>query len=372
MNDPELRAAFARLDAALAEARAALEKPEPEQEQEQEQPSVEVGGVRFRGIVHLRKWVRPDGSLGAYCTGYGLSGEAWRRYVDATPFSIWQAAVAAGVPCPGLPSIELTLNIGDTWRMFAVTELSVSASGNTSIRCLGGRPQYAIDAAIDTTMYVTESPAAIRAACAEKGVPCPEGEKPETVDIISANTGGIVHLHDLRPIEALIDPEHGPCLRVNGYETKAPISDIRAQAAEAGIELPEVTVVLDGNGWKSIEKVTCRTPEGKLRTVVYGDGGDAYVDLAPAQVVALCKLAGWPKPEVRMVCTLCSGDPCPIDPTLVRGVYGMKTVADAAGFVRARHTCVQIGETVMPDFNAEVREPVAVVQRMIDACKEGE
>jgi len=131
--------------------------------------------------------------------------------------------------------------------------------------------------------------------------------------------------------------------------------------------LPPVTVVLDGNGWKSIEKVTCRTPEGKLRTVVYGDGGDAYVDLAPAHVLALCKLAGWPKPEVRCEFHYCDGTVCEVDPADVRTATLLRR--DTA---KSKHTQIELFAQVDGSHWRDVREPVAVVQRMIDVCKEGE
>ena len=223
-------------------------------------------------------------------------------------------------------------------------------------------------------------PERVRAACAREGVPCPEEEKPETVDIISANTGGIVHLHDLRPIEALIealiDPEHGPCLRVNGYVTKAPISDIRKQAAEAGIDLPEVTVNIDSYRWTAIERADCHVcDDGSLLTGIigvaerYGEHTIHTSTLTPAQVVVLCELAGWPKPKVLMVLTHCDGDPCTVDPC-----------EDIVVEYDARWHATSIARVPSPrddgyedaDEDHIVREPVAVVEAMLAACKEGE
>ena len=211
-------------------------------------------------------------------------------------------------------------------------------------------------------------PSAIRAACAEKGVPCVGEEKPKTVTV--AHGAGTMRFDRLTTIATKLTAEDKPGLFVVGAVcgtdgatfTTTPLADIQRQAAAAGIELPPVTVVLDGNGWKSIEKVTCRTPEGKLRTVVYGDGGDAYVDLAPAQVVALCALAGWPKPQVRCVFTYASGDPCEVDPADIQN----------AEYDAAFHaTRVQMRNEYM--YLAHyVREPVAVVEAMRAACKEGE
>jgi hypothetical protein len=438
------------IDARLGAWRA--DKPGTATEPETKPPSVEIGGVRFCEIVHLRRWARPDGSLGAYCEGHSPYGEAWKRYVDETPFSIWEACVAAGVPCPEPPHIIIVeKEVVGTCRWDVADVKAVSASGRGSevlatARALG--PFYTTDWQ-QVSFYTAMSPAAIRAACDEKGVPCPpatveirghtggepypfvsithispwdgsghsgppgacvcgtvlwpgrgaqeytgvathttpaaireacarEGvpcvEEPKTVDIISANTGGIVHLRDLRPIEALIDSEHGLCLRVNGYVTKAPLADIRAQAKAAGITLPPVTVKCSGWTWTRISAVTVKARSNDtLDTTIVGvsDSGTgnefplSSARTTPAQVCQLCKLAWWPKPQVRMVCTYCAGDACEIDPMLVGNV--------AYEELHYSHfTRVSIKYRDGRHYEYRVRESVAQVEAMRDACKGGE
>ncbi|MFA5636366.1 MAG: hypothetical protein WC977_10755, partial [Anaerovoracaceae bacterium] len=177
------------------------------------------------------------------------------------------ACAAAGVPCPEeeKPTVSFFINYPpESWVLNSVTDIHVAPEGDTVVT--GTKPDGGA-----CTFRTTLTPERVRAACAREGVPCPEGEKPKTVYIISANTGGIVHLHDLRPIEALIDPEHGPCLRVNGYETQTPLADIRKQAAEAGIELPEVTVNIDSYRWTAIERADCHVcDDGSLLTGIIG------------------------------------------------------------------------------------------------------
>ena len=131
------------------------------------------------------------------------------------------------------------------------------------------------------------------------------------------------------------------------------------------------TVQCSGWTWTHIRRVTVRArSNGTLDTTITGvanPGSGKEFDLhsartTPAQVVALCKLAGWPKPEVDMVLTFANGDPCQVDPADIQN----------AEYDAAFHaTRVQMRNEYM--YLAHyVREPVDVVQRMIDACKEGE
>ena len=86
------------------------------------------------------------------------------------------------------------------------------------------------------------------------------------------------------------------------------------------------------------------------------------------QVLALCAVAGWPKPEVRMVLTHCDGDPCTVDPC-----------EDIVVEYDARWHATSIAWVPSPrddgyedaDEDHIVRESVAQVEAMLDACKEG-
>ena len=212
-----------------------------------------------------------------------------------------------------------------------------------------------------------------RAACAAAGVPCPEEEKP-TVTV--AHGTGTMRFDRLTAITARLTLDNKPGLFVTGTVgatdgatfTTTPIADIRKQAAEAGIELPEVTVNIDSYRWTAIERADCHVcDDGSLLTGIigvaerYGEHTIHTSTLAPAQVVALCKLAGWPKPQVKCVFAFCDGTACEVDPARVTSVRTFRTTA-------TRETRVWMGD----DDWRVVREPVAVVQRMIDVCKEGE
>ena len=204
--------------------------------------------------------------------------------------------------------------------------------------------------------------------------PCPEEEKPETVTV--AHGAGAMRFDRLTAITARLTLDNKPGLFVTGTVgatdgatfTTTPIADIRKQAAEAGIELPEVTVNIDSYRWTAIERADCHVcDDGSLLTGIigvaerYGEHTIHTSTLTPAQVVVLCELAGWPKPEVKCVFAFCDGTACEVDPARVTSVRTFRTTA-------TRETRVWMGD----DDWRIVREPVAVVQRMIDVCKEGE
>ena len=214
-----------------------------------------------------------------------------------------------------------------------------------------------------------------RAACAREGVPCPEEEKPRGIDIVHG--AGTMRLDRLTAITARLTLDNKPGLFVTGTVgatdgatfTTTPLADIRKQAAEAGIELPEVTVNIDSYRWTAIERADCHVcDDGSLLTGIigvaerYGEHTIHTSTLTPAQVLALCALAGWPKPEVRMVLTYCDGEPCEIDPASVESALKYMNACS-----RYTHVWTKSGHV-----NVDVREPVAVVEAMLAACKEGE
>mgnify|MGYP000943099275 CR=1 FL=1 len=211
-----------------------------------------------------------------------------------------------------------------------------------------------------------------RAACAAAGVPCPE-EEPKTVNIPTLGNF-TVKFAAITSITAAWDDGRA-CLRVVGdgnsithVFTTTPLADIQRQAAAAGIELPPVTVNIDSYRWTAIERADCHVCDnGSLLTDIigvaeqYGEHTIHTSTLTPAQVLALCALAGWPKPQVKCVFAFCDGTACEVDPARVTSVRTFRTTA-------TRETRVWMGD----DDWRVVREPVAVVQRMIDVCKEGE
>jgi hypothetical protein len=157
MNDPELRAAFARLDKALQDARSALGPeaeyytarpepsiqfggnvrltvgtPEPEPEPEPEQPSVEVvsalGGfyrflriTRFQRVPHEeRHW-----QVWGWLPGHGSVNIPIAT--AATPFSIWQECVRKGVPCCDPPTVTLDV-CGGPWSFICIEAIAPCAN----------------------------------------------------------------------------------------------------------------------------------------------------------------------------------------------------------------------------------------------------
>lgn len=384
MNE-ELRAVFARLDAALAEARAAraaLEKPEPEKP-EPEPPCVEVVCAKT-GATWLfsridtfelqdgrwRVWGHPRNAN----NGYGCDG----CYIltDATPFSIWRECVAAGVPCPEPPIVTLHgRHTRNPYRYARIDTMHTVSDGTALTGWWAGN-----DAAWNTcdiiSHVVAESPATIRAACRRAGVPCPPGEI-----VLDGANGATAHYREVSGLCAVMVGGM-PCIQVSGTQrlgegdtiTTTPIADIRKQAAEAGIELPEVAVNIDSYRWTAIARADCHVcDDGSLLTGIigvaerYGEHTIHTSTLTPAQVVRLCELAGWPKPEVRMVLTYADGSACELEcaPADIQNAE-----YDAA--FHATRVQMQMRNKYMYLVHAYVREPVAVVEAMRDACKEGE
>lgn len=347
----------------------------PAATQEPEPPSVEVMSAATGALRRYKS-----------ITSFVRRGAMWEVYGDTTvgggtvhtmttPFAIWQECIAAGVPCCDPPYADLTLNIGDRWRVFSIMELRVSPhTGNSFIRCIGNRPDYGARYAVENTYYVTESPAAIRALCDAAGVPRPE-EEPKTVRINRPGKAA-AEFAAVSSISAVWRDDCGPCLRIVGdsngdahIHTRTPLADIRAQAEAAGMKLPPVTVRIVDNTYTGIKQVRCEWCDimHEPATSFVTDDGDVCGtdECTPAQVVRLCELAGWPKPEVRMVLTYADGDPCEVDPCEDIGVeYDAHWHATSIAWVRRSR-----------DNRYEhriVREPVAVVEQMLAACKEGE
>ena len=222
-----------------------------------------------------------------------------------------------------------------------------------------------------------------RAACAAAGVPRPE-EEPKTVTV-EDRVGDVWRFASVNALAArMVNGAPMLCIRgpqhtqdsTESCETQTPLADIQRQAAAAGIELPPVTVNIDSYRWTAIERADCHVcDDGSLLTGIigvaerYGEHTIHTSTLTPAQVLALCALAGWPKPEVRMVLTHCDGDPCTVDPC-----------EDIVVEYDARWHATSIAWVPSPrddgyedaDEDHIVRESVAQVEAMLDACKEGE
>jgi hypothetical protein len=196
-------------------------------------------------------------------------------------------------------------------------------------------------------------------------------EKPKTITVTKLDKRYRDCFSAVSSITAVWHNVEGPCLRIVSDAipgaptlTKMDLADIIAQAEAAEIELPEVTVRIDDVEWTSIDEIA-HTADGKTQFWGEFDGREPShhsTAITPAQVLALCRLAGWPKPEVTMVCTYADGDPCEVDPENIFGV-GV-----------ARHaTTIETNTPLADGFCVRfVREPVPVVQAMLAACKEGE
>jgi hypothetical protein len=129
------------------------------------------------------------------------------------------------------------------------------------------------------------------------------------------------------------------------------------------------TVQCSGWTWTHIRRVTVRArSNGTLDTTIAGvsnSGSGTEFNLhsarsTPVQVLAICAIAGWPEPEVRCVFTYCDGTACEVDPAHVKRVVKVD-------MPDARYTHIVGGAN-----GRNVREPVAVVEKMLAACREGE
>ena len=207
--------------------------------------------------------------------------------------------------------------------------------------------------------------------------PCVEEEKPKTVTVVGAESCNTFRLSSIDRIVAT-QSVIGPVLVVNKHATTTPLADIIAQAAAAEMELPPV-VVQDGEGgeWLEITAVDAfqRPEDDNVRSKIWGKevklGRYSLCtdNTTPGQLLALCKLVRddadpesvnrW-SPEVRMVLTYCDGTPCEIDPAHVKRVVKVD-------MPNARYTHIVGGAN-----GRNVREPVAVVEKMLAACREGE
>jgi len=205
--------------------------------------------------------------------------------------------------------------------------------------------------------------------------PCVEEEKPKTVTVVGAESCNTFRLSSIDRIVAT-QSVIGPVLVVNKHATTTPLADIIAQAAAAEMELPPV-VVQDGEGgeWLEITAVDAfqRPEDDNVRSKIWGKevklGRYSLCtdNTTPGQLLALCTLAGWPKPEVRCEFHYCDGTVCEVDPADVRTATLFRR--DTA---MSKYTQIELFAQVDGSRWRDVREPVAVVQRMVDACKGSE
>jgi hypothetical protein len=314
MND-ELRAALDKLDAALAEARAAME---PE------------------------------------------------HYTVAT-------GAREGVPCPPATVTLDVGTIGTPGSQFTFASITSLTACNGGAYVEGTARKVGHDGwNDDKVVWARATPAEIRAACAEKGVPC-VAEKPPRGVVVQCG-GRDIRLATIDEIGAGVCPGAGPRLYVKLGSclswTTTPLADIIAQAKAAEMELPNVTVKCSGWTWTRIDMVTveARSNDTLDTTIVgvsdSGTGKEFQLSSArttPAQVCQLCELAGWPRPKVLCVFTHCDGSPCEYAPRLIGAV-----TADIS------YHATKVAHAEADTYCSYVREPVPVVQRMIDACREGE
>lgn len=408
-------------------------EPEPPSVGEEPEPYIEIGPYRFTRIDKFRRGVFARWCVCGTCAAFGYVTPELSP--EVTPFYIWQECVRLGVPCPEPRTVGTWpkgCDNGAASQWAAIESIEPDGDGGayiagtriSRIRNFGPGP-YSTARALHRRSRVHMDPAAIRAACAEKGVPCvgepescatcryrrdrlstaqpwycrkhsrplgsdskpcddwaPCAEKPKTVAVDTTPVVGKVAFAAVDTLFVAICQDGKPYLRIAGMAdgtqreewTRTPIADIRAQAEAAGIKLPPVTVKCSGWTWTRISAVTveARSNDTLDTTIVgvsdSGTGNEFSLSSArtiPAQVCQLCKLAWWPKPQVRMVCTYCAGDACEIDPMLVDNV--------AYEELHYSHfTRVSIKYRDGRHYEYRVRESVAQVEAMRDACKGGE
>ena len=363
----------------IAEKWGLADPPEPAAEPEPPCAMLPNPGIPWLRIDVMRP--RPNCPDQTLCDGEVLGhGHAHGWRVEGLPFSIWQECVRKGVRCCDPPSITVAGDVNPTHEFICVLSLEAIEGGRRVVKGWGRTPS-SNDAHYSkwhgqSWVYAEPSLSEIRALCDAAGVPRPE-EEPKTVSIPTLGNF-TVKFAAITSITAAWDDGRA-CLRVVGdgnsmthVFTTTPLADIRAQAEAAGMELPNVTVNIDGYRWTVIERADCHVcDDGSLLTGIigvaeqYGEHTIHTSTLTPAQVVRLCELAGWPRPDVRCVFTHCDGSACELPPDGIAHVhrhdrpYTKGTQIDLKQWDGEKSWCV-------------VREPVAQVETMRDACKGGE
>lgn len=166
MND-ELRAALDKLDAALAEARAAME-PEP--------PCDDL-----RAAFARIDWALQDA----------------RAAMEPEPEPATE---------PEPPSVTLhDPHTGNPYRYARIDTMHTVSDGTTALTGWWAGNDAAWNTCDVISHVVAESPAAIRAACAEKGVPCVAEEKPKTVTVDTTPIVWLVVREPVPVVQRMID-----------------------------------------------------------------------------------------------------------------------------------------------------------------------
>jgi len=246
--------------------------------------------------------------------------------VNGIPFSIYQAAIAAGVPCCDPPSFTLTGYNGAELDVCEIVSLCPGTDEH------GSQSEITVHYMPDgrrMSGWAMEDPAAIRRLAAENGVPCPAEEKREIV--VDGPNGEVSHWSEVDAIKAVLIGGTG-YLQLTGVQdigrcdliVATPLADLRALAALAGIDLPSVRVETKHAMWSGIERIECHWRDGVVCTGIIGDATsgprDVWADLTPSQALSLCALAGWDEPKCVCVFTTPSGKPLELKPKDIRDV----------------------------------------------------
>ena len=254
--------------------------------------------------------------------------------VVGTPFDIWEDCHENNIECPEPPSVTFTSGLGVQWQYIAVTKIIPRVNDYMlSGWARFGDHDYSYGV---KHIAVAKNIDTIRDLCDREGVPYPTYE-PEIVverdpSIVVARSDGGVLLDTITRLTATIH-DNKPSLLIEGtrgdhterFFTTTPISSIVGQAADMDIDLPKVTVETyygDENEWKSISATKCYYGDSDklLYSVKDGDGMWCAMTETPAQVIALCALAGWDEPECVCVFTTPSGKPLELKPNDIRDV----------------------------------------------------
>jgi len=289
---------------------------------------------------------------------YSVAAEAIRNMPPDSLADFRALCEKAGVPCP---AATVTLTDALDGSKFSVRSIStILPPLSQGFARING---VAADGGLLCEQPVAETPEEVRDLCDREGVSYPTYEPEIVVDHIL----GPLTCASIEAIYAKVHSDGRILLFVRrngkalGTATTIPIADLQRRAAEAGMDLPPVMVEThygDENEWKSISAIKCYYGDSDklLYSVRDGDGMWCAMTETPAQVMALCELAGWVKPKCVCVFTTPSGKPLELKPKDIRDVSWRRCQESAYLELRKKNP-----------LERYIRESVGQVEQMLAA-----